>query len=143
MAIILAEMYNGFVESVNGKNGIAVLIPEDIGAYGASNINEAVVPISLQPNTAYTLLISDRGTFIKFTNASAIACTIPAEATVNFPIGTVISFMQVGIGQLTLVPDSGVTLLTSTGLNTSSQYAVVTALKTDADEWTISGGLVA
>lgn len=139
MAIILADMYNGFVESVNGKSGVTVLIPEDIGAYGASNINEAVVPISLQLGTSYTLLLSDRGGFIRFENTGAIACTIPAESSVDYPIGTVISFMQFSTGQVTLIPDSGVVLLAESGLKTNAQNAIITAIKIASNTWSVSG----
>ena len=143
MAIITQDMYQGFAVSVNGKTGVVVLVPEDIGAYSPSTINEAVVPVILDGTQSRTLILNDRGGFIRFTSGIAVACTIPSNANVAFPVGTVVSFMQQGTGQVTFIPDGGVTLLAEVGLKTNAQNALVTAIKIDVDTWSLSGSMVA
>lgn len=98
--------------------------------------------VSTQAGTTYTAVIGDANTYIQFTNASAVAFTIPAEASVNFPVGTVIALEQVGAGTVTLTPDAGVTI-NSRGsvLGTAGQYAVAQVKKVGSDTWTAIGDL--
>ena len=62
----------------------------------------AIVPITSQSGTAYTLALTDAGTLIESTNASPVVFTIPTNASVAFPIGTQIVCMQAAAGPLTI-----------------------------------------
>jgi hypothetical protein len=52
--------------------------------------------ITIRPNssTAYTLQLIDKGKYFRFIASTAIAVTIPTNATAPFPIGTQMWFVQ-------------------------------------------------
>jgi hypothetical protein len=106
-----------------------------------TNINE--LQISNQ-TTDYTLVLSDAGKLVSINSSSANNLTIPAQASVAFPIGTQILFVQLGTGQTTLVPDSGVTLRSKDGnRKLSARYCGVTLIKRTNDDWYAIGDLSA
>ena len=104
------------------------------------------VAINAQTGTTYTFAASDAwNTMVTLTNASAIAVTIPTNATTAFPVGTVLNFAQTGAGQVTVSGASGVTL-TSTGATaatpkTRAQYSAGSAIQTSANNWLIIGDI--
>lgn len=106
----------------------------------ASGGGSGALTVKSEAGTAYTAVLADANKYIRFTNAAAIDFTIPAEASVNFPVNTVIAIEQADTGVVTLVEDTGVTL-NSRGalLNTAGQFAVVQVKKVAADEWTVIG----
>ncbi len=89
----------------------------------------------------YTLVLSDENKVIILTGASPFTFTIPPNSSVAFPIGTTVGFTQDGAGQLTIAAGVGVTIKTEVGLNLNTQYAMASAVKTDTDEWRLSGSL--
>ena len=104
------------------------------------------VAINAQTGTTYTFAASDAwNTMVTLSNASAIAVTIPTNATTAFPVGTVLNFAQTGAGQVTVSGASGVTL-TSTGATaatpkTRAQYSAGSAIQTSANNWLVIGDL--
>ncbi|MCP4090317.1 MAG: hypothetical protein GY746_11050 [Gammaproteobacteria bacterium] len=136
MAILTANFYGTYVSSVNGSDG-------DVLAFDSSNINEAVTPIITEATAARTALLTDRGSLIRFTNGSASSFTIPPNSVIAFPIGTTLSMVQSGAGQVTIVPGAGVTLNTEIGLKTTALNSFGTLMKVAADEWDVSGSLSA
>jgi hypothetical protein len=95
-------------------------------------------------STAYTLLLTDKGKFFSTTSGSAIAVTIPTNASVAFPIGTQIWFVQEGVGVPTFTGDTGVTLRTRSSVRQPfARYAEVKLTKTNTDEWYLTGDLKA
>lgn len=99
--------------------------------------------VNAQTGTTYTLVLTDAGKIITATNGSAQTYTIPANASVAFPVGTIINVIQAGSGVVTLEGDTGVTVNgTSAGsVDTTTQYQGAALLKTGADEWIISGAV--
>lgn len=96
------------------------------------------VQLNAQTGTTYTLALADAGYSVTLNNASAIALTVPTNATVAFPIGTQILVMQLGAGQVT-VSGASVTFNAKNGLKTSGQYAVICLIKIATDTWILSG----
>ena len=95
-------------------------------------------------STAYTLLLTDKGKFFETTAGGAIAITIPTNASVAFPIGTQIWFVQGGAGVPTFSGDTGVTLRTrSVARQPFLRYAEVKLTKVGTDEWYLTGDLKA
>lgn len=116
-----------------------------------SIINSAASPIgsvtiNAQTGTTYTFAASDSfNTVVTLANASAIAVTIPTNATTAFPVGTVLNFAQTGAGQVTVSGASGVTL-TSVGATaatpkTRAQYSAGSAIQTSANNWLVIGDI--
>lgn len=89
---------------------------------------------------SWTLVLSDGNDVITVSVAAVI--TIPANATVAFPIGTAITFIRTGTGAVTFVPSGGVTLLSKdTKRAIDGQYASATLVKTATDTWHLFGAL--
>lgn len=92
--------------------------------------------------TTYAFVLSDQGKLITFTNGSAITATIPANASVAFPIGTVIEIYQGGAGQVTVAITSD-TLRATPGAKTRAQYSHAYLRKVAATTWVLSGDTAA
>ena len=100
--------------------------------------------VANESGTTYAPALGDEGNYVVCTNASAIAVTIPANASVAFAIGTEIHFEQGGAGAITVGITSD-TLNVNANLTkvTNGQYSVCTIKKIAATTWTIFGNLVA
>lgn len=96
-------------------------------------------------NAAYTFALADRGYQVQKVTAGSVAYTIPADASVAFPVGTIINAAALDVaGGLTIVPAAGVTLYVSgargtTGTRTLAAGAFVSLTKMAANLWSISG----
>ena len=94
--------------------------------------------------SSYTLVLSDDGDLIEFTGSSAGSLTVPTNASVAFPIGTAITVLQAGTGQVTIVPETVAVIINSTpGLKTRAQWSVVTLIKRGTNTWLATGDLSA
>jgi hypothetical protein len=104
-----------------------------------------MIAINAQTGTTYTTVLTDDGKLITCDNASAIALTIPLNASVAYGIGTQLNIMQLGAGQVTITPATAGVTLRSAGskLKTSAQYAVATCVKIATDTWVVVGNLAA
>jgi len=97
-----------------------------------------------QTGTSYTLVLTDAGKFITFTNAAAIAVTVPTNASVAFPIGTQIGFQQGGAGQVTFSGAVPPTLKSADNAYTTVKlYSVGYMIKIATDVWALGGDLEA
>ena len=96
-------------------------------------------------SAAYTLVLTDAGKHILHPSVDTTAriFTIPANASVAFPIGTAITFVnQNAAGVVTLAITTDVMRLAgagTTGSRTLAANGVATAIKLTATEWLISG----
>lgn len=99
-------------------------------------------PINAQVGTSYTAVLADQGYLITCTNAAAIAFTIPANASVAYPVGTVIDIVQMGAGQVTIGITSD-TVSGQPGLKIAAQYGRARIQKLTATTWIASGDLAA
>jgi hypothetical protein len=67
---------------------------------------------------------------------------IPPDIGYNFELGTQIVVAQMGVGQTTFTPGTGVTILSEgSKYITKSQYAMASLIKVSADTWLLSGNL--
>jgi hypothetical protein len=94
-----------------------------------------------QTGTTYTLVLTDATKFVSLSNASAITLTVPPNSSVAFPVGTEIILAQLGAGQVTIAPGSGVTLNSTPGLKIAAQYGTAALKKTASDTWLVFGRL--
>ena len=96
-------------------------------------------------SAAYTCVLADAGKHILHPSADTTAriFTIPANASVAFPIGSAITFVnQVSAGVLTIAITSDVMRLAgagTTGSRTLAANGMATAVKLTATDWIISG----
>lgn len=89
---------------------------------------------------SYTIVAADAGEHIYSTGTRTI--TIPANASVAFPVGTAISFVAATGATVTIAITSDTLLLAgagTTGSRTLSPFGMATALKITSTSWIISG----
>lgn len=103
---------------------------------------DALLAFNPQTGTSYTLVLADLNKSIEADNASAIAVTVPTNATLALPVGFVTQVVQVGAGQVT-VGGSGITFRAAVGLKTRTQHSPITLTKLATDTWRVSGDAAA
>jgi hypothetical protein len=99
-------------------------------------------------NTAdYTAVSADQYQVLEVMNkATAIAFNLPTNASVAFPIGTVITVLNIGVGVCTIkAVTAGTTTVLSAGATaaqpTLAQYKSAACIKTGTDTWVIAGAV--
>jgi hypothetical protein len=110
-------------------------------------INSAFINIAInaQTGTTYTTVLGDNGDLITLTNASPITVTIPPFASVAYPVGAQLNFVQYGAGQVTFAQGAGVTIAstgaTATAPKLRAQYSSATAICVAQNSWLIAGDI--
>jgi len=101
----------------------------------AANLNSAFnqKTINTQTGTTYTLVLTDQGGVITTSNASAVTVTIPPFASVAFATGTIIDFVNLGAGTLTIAAGAGVTV--NGTITALAQYGFTSIIKTATNTW--------
>ena len=114
------------------------------GGGGGSSTPSALTVSSHSAN--YPIVLTDAQTVLLHPTADVTArtFTIPANSSVAFPPGTMITFVnEVGAGVLTIAITTDTMYLagaaSTTGSRTLTAYGISTALKVTATEWVISG----
>lgn len=91
----------------------------------------------------YTLALTDRGDLVDMNLASANTLTVPTNAVVAFPIGTMVTIIASGAGQTSIAPAAGVTLFSyGSKRKLSGQYSMATLIKKATDTWYLAGDLM-
>lgn len=89
---------------------------------------------------SYTLVLTDSGKAVSITSASPTVVTVPANASVAFPVGTMVPLRQGGAGQVTVSPASGVVVNGRGDANKlAGQYAWATLVQVAANVWDLFG----
>lgn len=97
--------------------------------------------VNTQTGTAYTLVASDRGKVVLMNNAADNVLTIPSNASVEFPVGTVIGVLQDGAGQTEIDIDTDTLSSYGGKRKMRVQYSFAILLKVTATRWVISGDI--
>lgn len=103
----------------------------------------ALVTTTTQSGTTYTLVLADGGTDIEFTNGLAIAVSIPTNASVAFPTGTIITLWPRG-GQITVAavtPGTTTVESRSSAFKSAGVNGPVTLKKRATDGWLVTGDI--
>jgi hypothetical protein len=101
------------------------------------------VPINSQ-SAAYTAVLADSGKaiFHPSTDANARTFTIPANASVAYPIGTVLTFINMTTQVVSIAITTDTMYLAgtgTTGTRSLALYGMASAIKMTATTWLISG----
>ena len=147
--------------------GVATALAVNVGSSGAAVVNGGVlgtpssgtlsgctvdgtdsvgfrnVPINSQ-SAAYTAVLADSGKAILHpsTDANARTFTIPANASVAYPLGTAITFINMTSQVVTIAITSDTMYLAgpgTTGSRSLAQYGMASAIKMTSTTWIISG----
>jgi hypothetical protein len=95
----------------------------------------------------YTAVLADQyQALIPMNKATAIAFKIPTNASVAYPVGTVITVLNKGVGLCTIsAVTSGTTTVLSAGAVAASptlaQYKTAACIKTATDTWYVVGAV--
>jgi hypothetical protein len=87
----------------------------------------------------FTFALTDAGDLVTVSSTNGTTATIPANATVAFPIGTIIYINNINTGAVTVAAASGVTLASlgsANVLNGSGATAVL--FKRATNTWTLA-----
>ena len=157
----------GAVSSVFGRTGAVVAVSGDYDVTEVTNALQTVTgdgvdntdPLNpvmdlsgYTPNittfnsqsTDYTFVLADGNgnTEIQLTGSTGRNFTIPPNASVAFPIGTIIYASRQGSGVFSWVAGAGVTLITTKGdLVDPGQYVLMAAKKEATNTWKVYNGL--
>ena len=142
---------NGDTATVTSGMIVSTLTSKQLGAAnagvatsctvdGTNEVGFRAIPVSTRSTTA-TIGLSDAGKTI-YCTASGITITIPANASISYPIGTALTFIHDGgAGDVSIACGDTMQLANSanTGTRTLARYGMATAIKVTATRWIISG----
>jgi len=122
--------------------------PTVTGQVLTSSTMNSLVQFDVVTQTAdYTATTNDNYQEIQLMNkATAIAFKLPTNATTAFPIGTVLTVLNIGVGTCTIsAVTPGTTTVLSAGATAASptvgQYKTAVCIKTATDTWYVVGGI--
>ncbi len=104
----------------------------------------SITPIT-EKTSNYTLSsLSERDTLIEVnhTGGTAVTITVPADSSVNYPVGTSIDILRTNTGEVTIA-GSGATINATPGLKLRAQWSSATLFKRAANTWVLFGDLKA
>jgi hypothetical protein len=114
----------------------------------ASTVNGLVTfTVSADQTADYTAVLTDQyQVLVPMNKATAVAFKIPTNASVAFPVGTVITVLNKGAGTVTIsAVTSGTTTVLSAGATAASptlaQYKSAALIKTATDTWYVVGAI--
>lgn len=102
----------------------------------ATEVNGVVTAVVTenQKTTSHTLELADRNKVVAFVGGGAQTVTVPSDAAVNFPTGSVVYIGRFGAGTLTLSGAAGVTLTRTGGFGTNEEIYI---RKRGANLWNV------
>lgn len=126
-----------FIKQINGSdvNQIQFYDGTRWRAYGDS--------VSLSTKTSnYTLAITDAGKTIIMSSPSDTVLTVPSYISVAFPVETRLDIIRLGAGEVSILGDSGVNILSkNTNYKIAARYSGATLVKTETNTWVLVGDL--
>ena len=118
-------------------------------------VDSKVAAIYLPPSSAFytvsadrtassTLALADAQTICPVNSATGVNLTIPTNASVALPVGSVVNVIQVGAGRINYQASNGVTVLSpSNQVSSAGQNFSNILSKIATDTWHIEGSLLA
>lgn len=137
---------------VNGNKLFSLTVP--VGSFVLGTTQQTYVAVNNPPRyrslknlpaatTAYTLTSSDGNRVIFVLSNSPVTITLPSSTTVSLPNNAELSIVKAGVGNITLVADSGVTLQSPYSPCTlKNRWEMINLKKRGAATWHASGGVL-
>lgn len=116
------------------------------GSTGATGATGATGPVlagfNAQTGTTYTLVAGDVNKLVTASNASAITITVPPSV---YSANDVINVQQIGVGAVTFVQGSGVTITSNGATSTSpalrARYSAASVICSASNTFTVIGDI--
>ena len=134
------------VSSVFGRQGDILAEEPDYAAFydplgaAAAAVADLATTVNTQ-NTSYVAALTDNTNVVVMNVGSACTFTVPPNSSVAFPVGSVLTVIQEGTGQVTLTAGIDVTINTPSSLTTRAQYSTVALTQVAANVWVAAGDL--
>jgi hypothetical protein len=109
----------------------------DTGATGTFGTPQDINAVT----ASYTLVLGDAGKLVTVSSSSSATVTVPANASVAFPVGTHIDIARLGVGAVTVDGDAGVTVNSTPGRRLRAAYSTGTLIKLGTNTWLLVGDL--
>ena len=128
-------------QGVQGTQGL-------FGAQGIQGVAATFTQVNAQGGTGYTFTATDADQLINLTYVSSAWATIPTNASVPFPIGTVVHVAGVGSGiyQIQAVTPATTSIQSTGNLPASpylrTRYSSADCIKTGVDNWLVVGDII-
>ena len=126
---------------------MALGFPSSTGDVLSAGMYNGLVTFTLndQTGTTYTPVLTDQyQVLVTRSNAGASTMTIPTNASVAFPVGTVITVLNKGAGLISISGAVGVTILSAgavAAIPTLAQYRSCAIMQTSANNWFVVGAI--
>jgi hypothetical protein len=126
---------------------MALGFPSSTGDVLSAGMYNGLVTFTLndQTGTTYTPVLTDQyQVLVTRSNAGASTMTIPTNASVAFPVGTVITVLNKGVGLVSISGAVGVTILSAgavAAIPTLAQYKSCAIMQTSANNWYVVGAI--
>jgi hypothetical protein len=123
---------------------IQTLLDDADAAAARATLGAGAAVVTARTLTASgALVLADAGNAVEAEHATVpVVVTVPTNATVPFPVGTVIEVVRTGAAAASLVGAGGVTLNSPGGhLDLDKQWSAATLRKRAADTWLVNGDL--
>lgn len=92
----------------------------------------------------YVAALQDSGKTVNMNSSSPVTVTVPTNATAAFPLGSTITVIQTGAGEVSFVEASGVTIRSKGNYKKlNMQYSGAQLIKLETDIWILLGDLKA
>lgn len=138
-----ATARSGIGAAASGANTDITALDQDVtitatGTIAADTIGYRGIPVNSQ-TAAYTLALADASKFIRITTGGV---AIPANGTIAFPVGTVITVYNDSTSSqnITITTDTlRLAGTATTGTRAVAQRGIATLLKVNTTEWVASG----
>lgn len=106
--------------------------------FDTANFQKCRAPITV--NSSQSLTLAMMNNMVLGGNSSSITLTVPAEASVDFPVGSVIKIMQLSSNAILIAAAGGVTIRSQGSLlSVNTTYSVAFLEKIGADLWVFYG----
>jgi hypothetical protein len=114
-----------------------------------NGFDDALAKVALNDQTAtYTAVLTDnRNKLVRINVSTANDFLIPTNASVAFPVGSIINVTQLGTGATTIkAVTSGTTTINSTGTVSTApvlraRYSAASCIKVATDTWLVVGDI--
>lgn len=134
-----ATLTSGSFLRGNGTGAVALRTPAQVKT--DIDAMDKHFTVNAQTGASYTLALVDDGALVTCNNSGANTLTVPTNASVAIPVGSVINFAQIGAGVTTVVGASGVTIngVSEGSAAVNKRYSIGSLVQIATNEWLLSG----
>lgn len=141
LSVVAADI--GKVCKITNPLSLYILTAVSPASWLAIQVGQLEAHYNIKNETAnYTALLADANTTVVMLNSVAdVTLTILDNATTPFPVGTTLTYIQQGTGQVIFAAASPAAIISPETLKTRKPGSAATLLQVAADLWYLMGDL--